>query len=238
MGDYSNRAWAVHRGNVTWFGVLMRLSMRPPSKLLVLVTAGALASGFLLGACGGGSSDDGSSGVAPAGDDATTVSAGGDDAAAVPAGDDAESIVDHATELLDDAVEDTSADARATVVLDGTTYEFRALPDPEDAWGSFCTTVAGSLQGYLRLVDESGAAVDDAGLTFELFPPDSAYADGGIPEGITLELPPSDPNVIGPLTYMASGDAIDSETSGRSASASFTTQHVSGDLSGTIDVSC
>lgn len=175
----------------------------------------------MLAACGG-SSDDGSGGATPGGDD--------------PAGGEVD--LEQAGDVVDSAVADTSADAKATVDLDGTTYEFRAVEDPEDEWASFCTTIAGSVQGVLLLVDESGAVVEDGEVTFTLFEPDSAYATDGALQEVWLTLPPSETGISGPITYMSDGDTIESEVSGRSATATFTGRHHTGDLNGTIEASC
>lgn len=199
----------------------MSLRARRTFRFHFSIAVCALASALLLGACGGGSSDDGADGAKPAGGD----------------GDAAEVDLDRAGELVDGAVADTSAEAMATVVMGGTTYEFKAMTDPAGERTTYCTAIAGSVQGDLLLVDESGAVVEDGAVSFTLFEPDAEFADGEILQDLTVDLP-SGPDIVGPYSYMADGETIESEVSDRSASATFTGRHHTGDLQGTIDVAC
>lgn len=138
-------------------------------------------------------------------------------------------------DLADAAQADTSADARATVVVDGTTYEFRPLePGPDEDFWSLCTTVAGSLQGTMQLVDEDGSHVEGGGIEFVLLEPDAAY---DLPAEIILVLPD-----LGTAIYEQSftADQIDAPASGRSGSGTFTAVNGMGDVTidGTIEASC
>lgn len=193
-------------------------------RVLVVAITSVLLAGFLLTACGSDASDN------------ETDSPGSEGAAPVDA--DGELDLDAAEDLIGGAVEDTSADARATLVIDGTTYEFKAMPDPDDEWGAYCTTIAGSLQGSLQLIDDTGSAVEGASLTFTFLEPNSEYEANDGTADVGLELPPADPNVIGPISYFANHEDIDVVASGRTASGTFTSEHVTGNISATVDVSC
>ena len=122
---------------------------RHSSKFHISSAACALAGGFLFAACGGGSSDDG----------AGAATAGGGD-------------VEQNGEQEGSPAANTSDDATATVVLDGTTYEFKSNPDATLKTRTYCSTLGGSLQGTLRLVDESG----HGGRGYRALPPDRPAA--------------------------------------------------------------
>lgn len=183
---------------------------------LAIVT---LLTALMLAACGGGSSDNTSQGDTAPRDQVT------------------DDVVEDAKELVDSAVEDTAGDAGATVVIDGTTYEFRALPGGvAQGFISFCTAVAGSLQGSLPLVDDSGALVEDAEIGFVFLEPNSLYASEG--DGAEFELYLLAEESMG-TAYVADEDDIDVEVSGRSASGTFTaTDSFGNEVSGTVEVSC
>ncbi|HWL42492.1 MAG TPA: hypothetical protein VNQ73_06070 [Ilumatobacter sp.] len=140
---------------------------------------------------------------------------------------------DAARDIIDRAVADTPDDARATVVVDGTTYEFRPLiPGPDDDFYSFCTVIAGSLQGGMQLVDDTGARVEGGELEFILLEPGGAYAATGDPAELMIVLPEYDG--IG-----FTDEQIDAPASGRRAAGTFTVSNHLGDaLTGTIDASC
>jgi len=178
------------------------------------LAAPVLAVVLVAAACGG---DDDSDAVADLG---LPSGAGGID-------------LDAAREIADQAVADTSGDARATVVIDGTSYEFRPLtPGPDDDFYSFCTTIAGSLQGGMQLVDASGARVEGGELEFILLEPGGAYAATGDPAELMIVLPEHDQ-----VWYDA--DELDAPASGRRAAGTFTASNPFGDaLAGTIDASC
>lgn len=202
----------------------MPLRRRDNVRILVGVITSVLLAGCLLTAC----SSDVSDGEAdsPESEGAAPVDAGG------------EVDLDAVEDLMDGAVEDTATDARATLAIDGTTYEFKAMPDSDDPWDTYCTTIAGSLQGSLQLVDDTGAGVEGAALTFTFLEPNSEFEANDGQADVSLELPPDDPNVVGPLSYFSNHEDIDVVASGRTASGTFHSQHVTGDISATVDVSC
>ena len=204
---------------------------RHPRRLGVVAVAVVLGSASLV-ACGD-SSDDGASpdpgaasDVAGAGD--TDDSGDGD----APVGD-AQDAVEVARDIAQQAVDDTSGDARATVVIDGVTYEFRAIqPGADDDFYSFCSTVAGSLQATMQLVDDAGARVDNAEIDFVLLEPGGPYEQTGDPAELQISLPE-----LGPAGFTEV--EINAPVSGRSASGTFVVDdHLGNTLSGTIDASC
>jgi len=196
----------------------------------VLSCAAVLALTVTAVACGDDDAGD------DAGDDASGLDVSDFEAFGEGEGDvDLDEALDAARDIADQAVADTSGDAQATVVIDGTTYEFRPLtPGPDDDFSySFCTTVAGSLQGGMQLVDDTGAYVKGGELDFILLEPDGPYANTGDPAELGLALPGS-----GGMGYYTA-DEIDAPASGRSASGTFTVSNFEGDtLTGTIDASC
>lgn len=142
--------------------------------------------------------------------------------------------LDTARDLVDQAIEDTGDDARATVVVDGVTYQFRPLQSgPDDPpFYSYCTAIAGSLQGGMQLVDDAGNLIEDGELEFILLEPGGLYEQEGDPAELMIVLPGD--NGIG---YIA--DEIDAPASGRTASGTFTASNsIGGTISGTIDASC
>lgn len=211
-----NSLTVVFVGDVLCFTGPMLLRTRHISRFQIWIAAGVLAAGFLLGACGGGSSDD---------DGGSATSGGG------------EVDVEQAGEQEGSPAADTSDDAAATVVLDGTTYRFTSNPDATLKTRTYCSDLNGSLQGTLRLVDESGAFVEGGKVDFGLFDPDSDSIPAGVDPSVVVNLP-SAPGVDGPVSYTATAGDIESEVSGRSATATFTARSDSGDVPGTIEVSC
>jgi len=190
----------------------------------VIAAVGCVA----LSGCGG-DADDGSGADGGAVED--QAPAGADAAADPPDEEDFAA----AQDLADKAVADTSADAKATVVIDGTAYEFRALePGPDEDFWSLCTTMAGSLQGTMQLVDDDGAHVEEGELMFVLLEPGAAYDLGAEVEFTIPE--------FGTAVYDRSfrADEIDATVSGRSGSGSFTATNVMGDrtITGTIEATC
>lgn len=222
MKRYSIGFLSVYPSKVASYRNNVPSQISPKFRILVASIAAMLLAGSALTACGSDAAD--SETDSPTSEGAAPVDADG------------ELDLEAAEGLVDAAVEDTAADARATVVFDGVTYEFKALPD--DEWGAYCTTIAGSLQGSLQLTDDTGAAVEDASFTFTFLEPNSAYEANDGQADISLDLPPEDPNVIGPISYFAGHDDIDVVVSGRTASGTFTAPYHTGDISATVDVSC
>mgnify|MGYP000859068506 FL=1 len=185
-------------------------------QLGLLATAVVLAGASLV-ACGD-SSDDGPSADPAAGGTGEGGDARGD-----------------ALDIIEDAVDDTPGDARATVVIDGVTYQFRPLePGPDDDFSySYCSVVAGSLQGGMQLVDDAGAYIEGGEIDFILLEPGGLYESTGDPAELSISLPDRDDRT----GYLA--DEIDAPASGRTASGTFTaSNHLGETLSGTIDASC
>lgn len=153
----------------------MTLRTRHISRFQISIAACVLAAGFLLGACGGGSSDD---------DDGSATSGGGD------------VDVEQTGEQEGSPAADTSDDATATVVLDGTTYRFTSNPDATLKTRTYCSDLNGSLQGTLRLVDESGAFVEGGKVDFGLFDPDSDSIPAGVDPGVVVNLPSAPASMV------------------------------------------
>lgn len=85
----------------------------------------------------------------------------------------------------------THSSGSATVMIDGTTYEFGAV----DGSINVCTNVFGSFQVALPLLDDTGAAIDGSKITLELIEPGSEAAKYGenmtsaevaVPEGVFI----------------------------------------------------
>lgn len=182
-------------------------------------------AGICLLACGDGSDDDASADAIAASDNASNIA--GD----IASGD--SEAVDTARDIAQRAIDDTSSDARATVVIDGATYQFQPLqPGPDDDFYSFCTVVADSLQAGMQLVDDTGERIEGGELEFIFLEPGGAYERTGDPAELMIVLP--EHNGIG---FVA--DEIDAPASGRTASGTFTAStHLGDSLSGTIDASC
>lgn len=192
--------------------------------------AAAFAAGTLLSSCG----DDGSNEDTSAGD-ITTESSGATNEAA---GDD---VTDQ--DSTDDAGGEVANDAHATVTLDdGTTYEFLALIGGiEEGYVSLCTTVMGSLQGMMPLVDDSGSVIEDGELSFMLFGDDTMYADDGESPELQITVPHDDATGISTNVsmYVATDDDLDAVPQDRSASGTFTAHDSHGNvISGTVEITC
>jgi len=120
--------------------------------------------------------------------------------------------VEAARELIEQAVDSTSGDAHATVIIGDATYEFRPLePGPDDDFYSFCTTVAGSLQGTMQLVDGTGAHVADGEISFVFLEPGGAYASTGDPPELLFTLPADDQPIA--RSYVAVATTVRSPAS-------------------------
>lgn len=201
-------------------------------RFTLAATVAVLLGGASLAACGG-SSDGGTADDPPAAAERDDGNDGddGDDGGTtgVIDGD----TVEAAQNLAQQAIDETSADARATVVIDGVTYEFRALqPGPDDYFFSFCSTVAGSLQGGMQLVDDSGARIEGGELEFVFLEPGGLYEGTGDPAELSIYV-----QELGPAGFTEV--EINAPASGRSASGTFVVDdHLGNTLSGTIDASC
>lgn len=197
----------------------------------IVFIAAAFAAGTLFTSCGGDASNEGdtSNGGTSAGD----VSAETSGADNQEAGDTTDQ------DNTDDDGGEVAHDAHATVVLDdGTTYEFLALiGGASDGFASLCTTVMGSLQGMMPLVDESGAVIEDGELSFMLFDDDTVFADDG--ESTELQISVPTDGASGMSTFVATDDDIDAVPQDRSASGTFTARDsYENEISGTVEINC
>lgn len=184
----------------------------------------ALLFGLVLTACGG------SSGNSASGESSSPRRA---DAPGVADGTNRDA-VETDRDAVEHTIKDSLVDARATVVVDGVTYQFRPLPlGPDDpTFHSFCTTVAGSLQGGMQLVDDAGNPIDGGELDFILLEPGGLYEQHGDPAELAILFPGDNG-----ISYIA--EEIDAPASGRTASGTFTASNsIGGVISGTIDASC
>lgn len=104
----------------------------------------------------------------------------------------------------------------ATVVIDGTTYEFAQVePGPDDDYYTFCTSVAGTLQAVFPLVDDGGAVVEGGELSVVFLEPGGIAADQG-------ESPEFSVSVDQQFWFHEEGQPIDVPADGRSASGTAT----------------
>ncbi|TDT16841.1 hypothetical protein BDK89_2439 [Ilumatobacter fluminis] len=163
------------------------------------------------------------------GDD--TDSTDSDDAAADVSGDagddaesgDAESDSDSDADVADaDGGDADGGDApaagngTATVVIDGTTYQFAQVePGPDDDYYTFCSTVAGTLQAVFPLVDDAGTVVEGGELSVIFLEPGGIAADQG-------ESPEFSVSVDQQFWFHEEGQPIDVPADGRSASGTAT----------------
>lgn len=157
------------------------------------------------------------------GDD--TDSTDGGDASADVSGDAGDSDLSGADDAESDDAEadaggggDTPAagNGTATVVIDGTTYEFAQVePGPDDDYYTFCTSVAGTLQAVFPLVDDGGAVVEGGELSVVFLEPGGIAADQG-------ESPEFSVSVDQQFWFHEEGQPIDVPADGRSASGTAT----------------
>ena len=150
------------------------------------------------------------------GDD--TDSTDGDDASADAsgdAGDDADS-GDAESDVGGGGDAPAAGNGTATVVIDGTTYQFAQVePGPDDDYYTFCTSVAGTLQAVFPLVDDGGAVVEGGELSVVFLEPGGIAADQG-------ESPEFSVSVDQQFWFHEEGQPIDVPADGRSASGTAT----------------
>lgn len=151
------------------------------------------------------------------GDD--TDSTDGDDASADVSGDaDANAGDDADSGDADGGGGDAPAagNGTATVVIDGTTYQFAQVePGPDDDYYTFCTSVAGTLQAVFPLVDDAGTVVEGGELSVIFLEPGGIAADQG-------ESPEFSVSVDQQFWFHEEGQPIDVPADGRSASGTAT----------------
>lgn len=204
-----------------------------PTRALAAASAAALCLAAVT-ACGDSSDGDTAAVDAAAGTAAAAGSADGDSGGGAegPISD-----ADGAAALVQSAIDDTSSEARALVVIDDVSYEFRPLDTDADGerFFAFCTVVAGSLQASMLLVDDAGAPVAGGELEAILIEPGGAYAATGDPAELAVAIP----GVIGDFGLLGA-ETIDAPASGRSAAGTFSTVDFNGQnrVDGTIEISC
>ena len=196
-----------------------------------VLPAAALMSAVVLASCGG---DEGPDDPADA-----DVAVEAEEAAAEV--DEADAPAEDAEAEPADAEGDaggSSGEGRATVVLDdGTAYEYSTTAPAtyENAY-TYCSSVVGSLQAFMYLVDESGDTTEDAHLDIILLEPGGDYERSGDPAELEVGLGLDDRGI--PQTYQ--GVEIDATASGNTASGTFTAvDDFSGaEITGTIEAKC
>lgn len=134
-----------------------------------------------------------------------------------------------AQDIADELAGPSSGEAQATVELEGETYHFAAVePGDGDDFYNFCTTVAGSLQGTLQQIDDSGAHLEGGEISFTFIEPGGDFESTGDPAELQIQL------ADGGYYSSFDGGEVDVPMSGQSASGDFTL----GGVSGTVQASC